>query len=145
MGLIPRGSSSLLSRTISLVKHKRYSMFYMLNMSVNEARIVTCIVNHAVYIDDDKSVSGRGGGTQDKSGTLKITWNDEVVFSCDKCVTAPAHELAGITDGVQKPMRFYFKYGIYNWRMGKKSKEKFKDMMPPMTVVYYKNVTWENK
>jgi hypothetical protein len=28
-------------------KHKRYSMFCMLNMSVNEARIVTCIVNHA--------------------------------------------------------------------------------------------------
>ena len=36
-------------------------MFYMLNMSVNEARIVTCIVNHAAYSDDDKSVLGRGG------------------------------------------------------------------------------------
>ena len=82
---------------------------------------------------------------QDKSGTLKITWNDEVVFSCDNCVTAPVHELAGITDGVQKPMRFYFKYGIYNWRMGEKSKKKFKDMMPPVAVVYYKNVNWENE
>jgi hypothetical protein len=28
------------------VKHKRYPMFDMLNMCVNEARIVTCIVNH---------------------------------------------------------------------------------------------------
>lgn len=82
---------------------------------------------------------------QDKSGTLKITWNNEVVFNCNGCVTAPVHELAGITDGIQKPMRFYFKYGIYNWRMGAKSKKKFKDVMPPMTVVYYKNVNWENK
>jgi hypothetical protein len=28
------------------VIHKRYPMFDMLNMCVNEARIVTCIVNH---------------------------------------------------------------------------------------------------
>ena len=82
---------------------------------------------------------------QDKSGTLKITWNNQVVFDCKACVTAPVHELAGIADGVQKPMEFYFKYGIYNWRMGEKSKKKFKDMMPPVAVVYYKNVNWVNK
>ena len=81
---------------------------------------------------------------QDKTGSLKITWNNDVVFSCIKCVTAPVHELAGIADGVKKPMRFYFKYGIYNWRMGDRSKKLYKDRTPPVAVVYYKNVKWEN-
>ena len=50
-------------------------MFYMLNMSVNEARIVTCIVNQAAYSDDDKSVLGRGGGiTQDKNVKNALTF-----------------------------------------------------------------------
>ena len=49
-------------------------MFYILNMSVNEARIITCIVNLAAYSDDDKSVLGRGGGVD---VTLEISITDQ--------------------------------------------------------------------
>ena len=114
-------------------------------LDIHYYRAAVLLEKQGSYYNKWQSIKFDIKWAQDKSGTLKITWNDEVVFSCDNCVTAPVHELAGITDGVQKPMRFYFKYGIYNWRMGEKSKKKFKDMMPPVAVVYYKNVNWENE
>jgi len=44
-------------------------------MSVNEARIVTCIVNHVAYSNDDIFVLGRGGLIKDV--TLEITVTDQ--------------------------------------------------------------------
>ena len=78
----------------------------------------------------------------DESGRAAFYFNEQLIFECANCITAPINEMAAITDGRRVNQSFYFKYGIYNWRQW--HSRTMSEEEPPTVVAYYRNISWEN-
>ena len=82
---------------------------------------------------------------QNKLGELTLKHDNQEIFSCIKCVTAPINQDVAKRDGKKSQQRFNFQWGIYSWRKGGESIKKFSDFEPPMAVAFYKDIHWSNK